>query len=68
MTAYFAKHDDLILYHFNMKKLNMFIFLHIKMVKISFEIITHHCLVLATKRNLHTCASFYVNIRFNKNR
>ena len=36
------------------------------MMKISFEIIRHHCLVLATKRNAHTCVCFYVNIRFNK--
>ena len=68
MTVYFTKNDDLILFHFNMKKLNMFNFLHIKMMKISFEIIRHHCLVLATKINLHTCVCFYLNIRFNKNR
>ena len=68
MTVYFTKNDDLILFHFNMKKLNMFNFLHIKMMKISFEIIRDHCLVLATKRNVHTCVCFYVNIRFNKNR
>ena len=68
MTVYFTKNDDLILFHLNMKKLNMFSFLHIKRMKISFEIIRHHCLVLATKRNVHTCVCFYVNIRFNKNR
>ena len=68
MTVYFTKNDDLILFHFNMKKLNMSNFLHIKMMKISFEIIRHHCLVLATKRNVHTCVCFYVNIRLNKNR
>ena len=38
------------------------------MMKISFEIIRHHCFVLATKRNLHTYVCFYVNIRFNKSR
>ena len=27
---YFTKHDDLILFHFNMKKLIMFKFFHIK--------------------------------------
>ena len=68
MTLYFTKNDDLILFHFNMRNLNMFNFLYIKMMKISFEIIRHHCLVLATKRNAHTCLCFYVNIRFNKNR
>ena len=68
MTVYFTKNDDLILFHFNMKMLNMFNFLHIKMMKISFEIIRHHCLVLATKRNVHTCVCFYVNIRFIINR
>ena len=68
MTVYFTKNGDLILFHFNMEKLNMFNFLHIKMMKISFEIIRHHYLVLATKRNVHTCVCFYVNIRFNKNR
>ena len=67
MTAYFTKNDDLILFHFDMKKLNMFIFLHIKMVKISFETITHHCFVLVTMRNLHTCVCFYVNVPLNKN-
>ena len=68
MTVYFTKNDDLILFPFNMKKLNIFNFLHIKMMKISFEIIRHHCLVLATKKNLNTCVCFYVNTRFNKNR
>ena len=58
MTVYFTKNDDLILFHFNMKKLNMFNFLHIKMMKISFEIIRHHCFVLATTRNIHTCVCF----------
>ena len=33
MTVYFIKNDDLILFHFNMKKLNMFNFLQIKMMK-----------------------------------
>ena len=47
MTVYFTKNDDLILFHFNMKKLNIFNFLRIKMMKISFEIIRHHCFVLA---------------------
>ena len=42
MTVYFTKNDDLILFHFNMKKLNMFNFLHIKMMKISLKIIRHH--------------------------
>ena len=68
MTVYFTKNDDLILFHFNMKKLNMFNFLHIKIMKISFEIIRRHCSVLATTRNLHTCVCFYVNIRLNKNK
>ena len=64
---YFTKYDDLILFHFNMKKLNMLNFLHInKMMKTSFEIITHHCFVLATTGNSHTCVYFYVNIRLNK--
>ena len=31
MTVYFIKNDDLILFRFNMKKLNMFNFLHIKL-------------------------------------
>ena len=61
MTVYFTNNDDLILFHFNMKKLNMFNFLHIKIMKISFEIIGHHCFVLATTRSLHTCVCFYVN-------
>ena len=64
MTVHFIKNDDLILFHFNMKKLNMFNFLHIKMMKISFEIIRHHCLVLAT-RNLLT--TIYISIYLNKN-
>ena len=34
MTVYFTKNDDVILFHFNMKKLNMFNFLHFKMMKI----------------------------------
>ena len=67
MTVYFTKNDNLILLYFNMKKLNMFNCLHIKMVKISFEIIRHHCFVLATTRNLHACVCFYVNIHLNKN-
>ena len=68
MTEHFTKNDNLILFHFNMKKLNMFNFLHIKMMNISFQIIRHHCFVLATTRNLHTCVCFYVNIRLNKNK
>ena len=68
MTMYFTKSDYLILFHFNMKKLNMFNFLHIKVIKISFEIIKHHCFVLATLRNLHTCVYFYVNVRLNENK
>ena len=67
MTVYFTKNDNLILFHFNMKKLNMFNFLYIKMMKNSFEIIRHYCFVLATTRNLHTCVYFCVNIRLNKN-
>ena len=46
MTVYFTKTNDLILFHFNVKKLNMFHFLHIKMMRISFETNRHHCLVL----------------------
>ena len=65
---YFTKNNDLILFHFNMKKLNLFHFLHIKMMKISFEVIRHHCLVLATTKKLHACVCFYVNIRLNKNK
>ena len=57
---YFTKDDDLILFHFSMKKLNMFNFLHIKMMKISFEITRHLCFVFATSRNLHTFVCFYV--------
>ena len=68
MTVYFTKSDDLIVFHFDMKKLNVFNFLRIKMMKISFEIIRHYCFVLATTRNLHTCVCFYVNIRLNKNK
>ena len=68
MTVYFTKNDNLILFHFNMKKLNMFIFPRIKMVKISFEIIRHNCSVLATTRNLHTSLCSHVNIRLNKNK
>ena len=68
MTVHFTKNDDLILFHFNMKKLNMFNLLHIKMMKISFEIIRHHCFVLATMENLDTSICFYVNIRLNKNK
>ena len=68
MTVYFTKHDDLILFHFNIKKLNMFNLLHIKMMKTSFEIIRGHCIILATTKNLHTCVCFYVNISLNKNK
>ena len=52
VIVYFTKNDDLILFHFNMKKLNMFNFLHNKMMNISFEIIRHYCFILATTRNL----------------
>ena len=38
MTVYFTKNDDLILFHINMKKLNMFNFLHFKMMKILFKL------------------------------
>ena len=68
MTVCFTKNDNLILLHFNMKKLNMFNFLNIKMMKNFFEIIRHHCFVLVTTRNLHTCVCFYVNICLNKNK
>ena len=68
MTVHFTKNDDLILFHFKMKKLNMFNLLHIKMMKISFEIIRRHCFVLATMKNLDTCICFYANIRLNKNK
>ena len=68
MTVYFINSDDLILFHFNMKKLNIFNFLHINMMKVCFEIIRHHCFVLATTRNLQTCVCFYINIRLNKNK
>ena len=45
MTVYFfTKNDDLILFYFNMKKLDMFNFLHIKTMKISFGIIRNYCL------------------------
>ena len=46
----------------------MFNFAHIKMMKIPFEIIRQHYLVLVTKRNLGFCVCFYVNIHVNKNR
>ena len=36
------------------------------MMKISFEIIRHHCFVLATTINLNACVCFYVNIRLHK--
>ena len=66
MTVYFTKNDDLILFHFDMKNLNMFNFLHIKMMKISFEIIRHHCLVWQQREICihldYVC--FYVNIHF----
>ena len=65
---YFTKNDDLILFHFNMKKLNMFNYLHIKMMKISFENIRHHYFILATRRNIHSCVCFYVNICLGKNK
>ena len=35
MTVYFTKNDD---FHINMKKLNMFNFLHFKMMKILFKL------------------------------
>ena len=38
MTMYFTKNDDLILFHINMKMLNMFNFLHFKMMKILFKL------------------------------
>ena len=38
MTVYFTKNDDLILFHINMKKLNMFNFLHFKMMKTLFKL------------------------------
>ena len=68
MTMHFTRNYDLILFNFNMKKLIMFNFLHIKMMKISFEIIRHHCFVLVTTRNLHTCVCFYINIHLNKSK
>ena len=52
MTVYFTKTDDLILFHSNMKKLNMLNFLNIKIMKIYFEIIRHRCFVLAKKREI----------------
>ena len=58
MTLYFLKNDDLILFHLNMKKLNMSNFLLTKMIKISFEIVRHHCSVLVTTRNLYICLGF----------
>ena len=45
MIVHFTKNDDLILLHFNMKKLIMFNFLHIKMMKIPFEMIRNHSLL-----------------------
>ena len=68
MAVFFTKNNDLILFHFNMKKLNMLNFLHIK--KTSFEVVRHHCFVLFWRqRDLHTCACFllhiYVNICLN---
>ena len=68
MAVYLTKNDDLILFHFNMTKLNMFNFLHVKIMTISFGIIRHHCFVFATTRNLHTCICFYVNIRLSKSK
>ena len=48
----FYNNDDLILFHFNMEKLNMFNFVHIKIVEISFEIIRHQQeIIVATTRN-----------------
>ena len=38
MTMYFTKNHDLILFHSDMKELNVFNFLYIKMMKISLEI------------------------------
>ena len=65
MTVHFTKNDDLIiLFHFNMKKLNLFNFLHIKMMKISFEIIGHYCFV----REICILMYIYVIIRLNKNK
>ena len=68
MTVYSTKIDYLIVFHFNMKKLNMFNFLQTKIMKIAFEMIRQHCLVLATARNLHSCVSFSVSIHLNKNK
>ena len=45
----------------------MFNFFHIKMMKISFEIIRYHCFVLVTMRHLHTCVCF-VHVRLHKNK
>ena len=64
MNVYFTKNDDFVLIHSS----NMFKLLLIKMLKISFEIIRHHCFALLTWRNLHTCISFCVNVRLNKNK
>ena len=58
MAVYFIKNNDLNLFHFNMKKLNMFNFLYIKIMRISSEIIRQHCFALATMRNLHNCVCF----------
>ena len=69
MTVYFLKKDNLILFHFNMKKLIVLNFLHeIEIMKVSFEIIRHHCFVLWTKRNLHSCVCLYLIIRLNKSK
>ena len=38
------------------------------MMKISFEIIKHYCFAVATTRNLHSCACFYLNIRLKKSK
>ena len=67
MTVHFAKNDDLILFHINMKKLNMFNFLHFKMMKILFKLSDTIVLSWRQRKNVHTCVCFYVNIRLKLN-
>ena len=57
MTVYFIKNDDLILFHFNMKKLNMFNFLQIKMMKTFLKLSDT---IVLSERQREICIPVYV--------
>ena len=70
MTVYFTENNDLILFHFHMKNLNMFNILRIEMMKISLMKLSDTVVLSWRQREICilVCVCFYVNIRLNKNK